>query len=379
MRIAPAYKAFNRLLAGLLLGLAAARGAAQEPIEWLTDDQFDAQLEQDFRGTWAERAVRDGLRSLSANTRVATLLDRRVDPGELLDLNLQDKTLREALEAIAADRRVGLSIVGPVAYLGPTATAERLRTVAALRAEDVEKLPLAARRAWQRRRPMRWADLATPRQLLADIGAAAGIEMVGIEELPHDLWAAADLPPLSLAEALTLVLGQFDATFEIASNGRQIALRPLPEEVAIERTFPAGAQAAAQARKYRELLPRCDVTVAGGKIVVRGRLEDIERIDVAQSGTRTVTRITAEPEKNYTLTVERKPLRAVLGRIAEDAMLTMEIDGASLEREGISLDDEVTFTVENATLDKLLEAAVSAAGLKFRREGQTVEVFAGGE
>ena len=175
------------------------------------------------------------------------------------------------------------------------------------------------------------------------------------------------------------MLAQFDLTFQVSPNGAEIGLLPLPEEVAIERTFPAGAKPAEQVRDYRRLLPECEVELSGGRIVVRGRIEAIERIEVSRQGSRVSTRVSAEPSKRYSMAIQSQPLEAVLNHIAKETSLTIEIDNDSLAAADIASDGPVTFTVEEATLDELLEAAVSAAKLNFSRDGQDVRVFAGEE
>ena len=47
--------------------------------------------------------------------------------------------------------------------------------------------------------------------------------------MPHDLWAAADLPPISLVDRLTLIAIQFDLTFKVAEHGKRLELVPVPE------------------------------------------------------------------------------------------------------------------------------------------------------
>ena len=58
-----------------------------------------------------------------------------------------------------------------------------------------------------------------PADLLAQLGRLGDVEIIGIERVPHDLWAAADLPPLSLVDRLTLIAVQFDLTFKVAAGG----------------------------------------------------------------------------------------------------------------------------------------------------------------
>ena len=182
--------------------------------------------------------MRQALRSLSREKRTATLLDRRVDPEQKIDAQISDVPLRAALQQIAEKHGLGVSILGSVIYVGPAEAAARLRTLAALRADDARRLPLPAARKFQRTKPMHWNDLAAPRGLLTKLAEENGLELTGLDLAPHDLWAAADLPPLSLTDRLTLIAVQFDLTFDVQSAGAGLRLAPLPRRVALTRNYP---------------------------------------------------------------------------------------------------------------------------------------------
>ena len=52
---------------------------------------------------------------------------------------------------------------------------------------------------------MAWDELAEPRTLLAALARENGLEIEGLDRVPHDLWPAADWPPMSLVDRLTLI------------------------------------------------------------------------------------------------------------------------------------------------------------------------------
>ncbi len=139
---------------------------------------------------------------------------------------------------------LGVSRLGAVVYLGPPSAAQRLRPIAAAFDRAVRRLPAASQRKFFQSKPLAWEDLSTPRDLLEQLGRQNGIQIAGLERLPHDLWAAADLPPLSLAERLTLIAAQFDLTFKIAAGGARLNLAPVPEASPrcrpTARRFPPG-------------------------------------------------------------------------------------------------------------------------------------------
>ena len=158
--------------------------------------EFQQRLAQPVDILWKGNPLRAALRGLSEAQQVAILLDRRVDPGQKLDLTIQGKPLEAALQTIADRCGLGVSRLGAVVYLGPPSAAQRLRPAAAAFAQAVRRLPTATQRKFFQSKALAWEDLSTPRDLLAQLGQQSGVEIDGLERVPHDLWAAADLPPL---------------------------------------------------------------------------------------------------------------------------------------------------------------------------------------
>ena len=348
---------------------------AEERIDWLTGPNLRKKLDQPASVAWSGRPLREALEGLSRLEQTAILLDRRVDPGQPMEFSRQDVELRTLLEEIAESRKLGVSFLEPVAYFGPPETARRLCTVAEMRRDDVAKLPNAQRLKWIRLRAWGWEDLAEPRQLLAELAEEGDFEIERLDKaIPHDLWAAASLPPLSLSDRLTLVLAQFDLTFELA--GGKLKLVRIPEEVWIERSYPGGRQPQELADQLTERLPELKVRVEQGKLIVRGLLEQHEQI--GQGPTRP-PKVAATAEKDLsrlrvTLTVTRIPLSVVLENFRQQLGLTIEVDAKRLEQAGKSLEERTSFEIKNASVDEALRAALSPAGLSFRRDEKRVQV-----
>jgi predicted RecB family endonuclease len=58
--------------------------------------------------------------------------------------------------------------------------------------------------------------------------------------------------------------------------------------------------------------------------------------------------------------------------------LELRFDQKAIEEGGISLQEQVVFSVKDATVDDLLRAVLSPAGLACRRNGKAVQVFPSG-
>jgi len=357
-----------------------AAAGAEPPVAWLDGTSLEQRLRTPVDVFWSGTPLRQAIVSLAENQRAAVLIDRRVDPGQKLDLEWNDLPLGDIYRRVAESRQLGVVWLGPVAYFGPVQVTSRTRTLAELRRGEVRRLPAAAARKLLRPERMRWDDFATPRDLLARLAAESRIEISGLEQVPHDLWAGADLPALSLVDRLTLVAGQFDLTFEMAADASAVALVPVPDEVVLVRSYPGGDDPQALADRWAALVPQSQVKVVAGEVFVRGRLEDHEQIAAAAQPpppTRRPTsrsRRTSEGEKRFTVRDGKGPLGPVLEQLAGKLGLTLKIDREALQRADVSLQQPISFSVDKATLEELFEAVLTPAGCTFRVEGNVLEV-----
>ena len=185
---------------------------------------------------------------------------------------------------------------------------------------------------------------------------------------------------MDLGSALTdvhgLVLCQFDLTFEPARDGASIRLIPMPEKPVIERDYSVAGSAAEAAAKLKktELMADAEVSVAGGKVVVRGRQEDQEIVSELLAG-RTARRTTvSEGRKVYSMPRVDAPVSKLLETIGRQLSLEIRIDRPAVAAAGISLEKSVQVDVKDVSADQLLNAVLEPAGLTYERRGDLVEV-----
>jgi hypothetical protein len=290
-------------------------------------------------------------------------------------LKIAQAPLREALEQIAAALELEVAMLDSVIYLGPPPAARRLRTLSALREAEANELPAAARQTLLAEAAWSIEFLSVPRELLKQSAARDGIEVANLEAIPHDLWPAVALPPLSLIDRWTLVLNQFDLTFRIAPGGQRIALTEIEPPVTLTRRYPL-RQGEAQLRNVIErAAPDAVVERSSGGLVVRGRVEDHEQIAAALAGTVKSPLVTSPMlATQYTMTVRNESLARVMESLRQRLEVNFEIDSEALQSADISTEQLVTLEVRQVSLDELLTALFKPVGLSFRRDGQTVHV-----
>ena len=354
--------------------------AAEPSVPWLAGRELDEKLAEPITAEWSGAPLKRAIADLSRTHRVSLFLDRRIDPDRPITLAVKATPLAGVCDELATSAGIGFCRLGPLGYFGPRHICEGLPTVAALRDEDVARLPAEARAAWGRASPWSWPDFATPRELVEQLAAAAHVRIEGLDLLPHDLWAAANLPPLSVAQRLTLVAAQFDLTWQLKDDGRAARLVAWPEKPTVERTYSAGTRARELAKQWASIAPQSQIRVEGTKLIVRGRLEDQLRIIGSR---KTPTRVT-KPSKPgaiqvYTLKLEAVPLDRLLDKLRAQLDLQFEIDEPGVAQAKIDMQQNVSLKVEQATLDQLLEAALKPAGLSFVRQGNKVRVRPAGK
>jgi hypothetical protein len=357
-----------------LLGLGSPARCVEPTGSWATGIEIKRQLATPASVSWDRVPLARGLATLSRAQRLAIVLDRRIDPDQPVNLAAISEPLSDILERLAAQLGVGYCQLGPVAYLGPAEMAQRLRTLAAMRLDETRALPAASARKFLAMRSWPIEELAEPVQLAVHLATEAGVEMTGAEKIPHDLWPAADWPPLSWLDRLTLLLAQFDLTFRIVEGGQRIEVLPVSDKVQVTRSYAAGRDGKAVAQRWAKDLPAAQVSLTDGKIRVAARVEDHEAIETRMRGKPLSPPPVALGIERYQLSIENASLAKVINELADRLNLTVTWDKAAIESAGLSADQLVTVKIQDADLDRLLRAVFQGTGLGARRNDRTVTI-----
>lgn len=349
-------------------------------VEFLTGQPFQDALDRPVSLVWQDQAIRDGLRRLMAAQRVSILLDRRIDPGRTLSLQLRNVPLRELLERVAAECRAQAVVVDSVVYLGPPSTAARLRTVMEMQSVALRNESLVpARRSQEllRRSTREWPDLETPAAIINDIAKQYGLRLTPDASIPHDLWAGATLPSLTADQQLLLVLGQFGLSFEWQENGQAIRVVPMPENPRTQREFQVRTGSPADAlAKLKAAFPEADITSAGRRLRAIGTVEQLEAMEQTINPSRTVARSTPKPSGQtvFSFEVRSAPLSAVMRRLSEQAGFEFDYDVEQLRAAGISLETKLDLKLQNASTDEMLHGLFDRFNIVFEVEGSRVKL-----
>jgi hypothetical protein len=359
-------------LAWCALLVAPEHAAGQEETRWRTGALLHRHLRTEAGITWGGKPLRAGLLALAHHHRTPIMLDRRVDPGQRVDLAVGGIVLRDLYAEIAKNRQLALAEIGPVLYFGPTGDTEKLATLVEIRKNEIDAISAAATRKLSVATAWHWNDLTTPRDLIRDLTRSYGLTVVDLEEsVPHDLWPAMDFPAMGFVERMTLLTAGFGMTFTVASDGT-VRLLPLPDTVAVRREYRVGGNTEELARKMALMLPDGKFELSADKMVVAARVEEHEMIARVIRGGSTGNGggTPTAGEKVYTLNVENKPAGAILKTLEVQAGYRVEYDRSLTD----SLRTLVSFRVDNARIEQVLRKTLDPLGLQFALEGKTITV-----
>jgi hypothetical protein len=380
------------MFVALLLSLqTAAAGEANDQMDFVTGSEFRSALEQAFSTSTDNDSLRGIVRGIETAKHVSIVVDRRLDPTGARSMRVTGSTLKEGLERLAAEADAGATIIGNSVYFGPRATAAKLRTLQVLRIQELSernaRISDRRRSELTQARTFRWNDLDRPADLIRRLASEHNLALVGIERVPHDLWAGGTLPDAGAVEILTLILAQFDLTFGWSDQGAGITIEQIPDRVATERSYdpPAGLSAAAAISRWQEELPDLVAREEKGKIIVSGTEEMHEVVKRVRrggratdhAGSRTPQSSVPLNRRRYSLKIQQKPASAILNELAkpENGEITFEFSRADFKAASIDLDQLVTFEVQNVTIDRLLKATLDPLGVDFEIRDRTVRLM----
>jgi hypothetical protein len=356
--------------------------AADETPSARTVQRGGPSLERTATVQWQRVPLQNALSRLKPVFLEPVFVDRRVDPAQRVSLEIEGATFSEVLQKLSAASSLGYSEFQSIHYLGPTAAAEQLRTVAAVRRAEAGRLPARSRAALELKQAVTWPRLTEPRQLITSLVERRGWRIDHAERIPHDLWAAGELPSIAFSDQLTLLLIGFDLTFEIKAAGQTLEIVPL-KELTIRREYELPTRSSNAIEPLRQVLGEAKSHRLQEKtLIVDARVEQHERLAELLRGRSPAAPVgdrTRQTKRVFTLRVEEQPVGAVLNELASRLGWSLEIDSEAIRAAGLSLDRRVSFSVENGDEDELLEAALSPAGLDYGREGKRLRIVPRGE
>lgn len=319
---------------------------------------------------WQGVTLRSAAERLNESQGLFIWLDRRLDPATEVNLAASQMPVARVLDELTERLGADWVAVGDFIYLGPPAAAGELRTLLALSERETSQLASGVQRKLRQTSSLDIARLTQPRQLVEQLAQQAGLRVEHADRVPHDVWPAAKLPPMSTADQLAILLFGFELRWRASDGGRglriesietPLAWRHLYERSQLEQT---GVEIEAAAME-----PGPEAS----RVWVSGPLELHERLlDRRVRSPRRAPPAPASSRQVYSLEVAEQPVGEIIAQLAAQLGKRLEIDPRLAGKPALA--QRVSFEVKQAELGELLEAACAPVGIAARVAGDTIHL-----
>lgn len=363
------------------LCLFSAVSLAAEPEKFATGTEFAKQLNRPLMASRDYSPLRSVLDRFAEDRRIAICLDRRIDPGCLVLVDLQAAYFDVGIETLISKVPAKVVVFADTLFVTSPRTAETLRTRMALAERELEKLPkssLQRQLELSRKVPMYWEALTSPRDLLVDFAHRFDVTIQNPDEIPHDLWARGQLPSVDLIAGVMFVAAQFDRDLKWIDS-RTIQLVPQNPDPQLEQDHVFRGRTQQQvAELLQKNFPDRKIRMRTDRFRMSGKLEEHEAVEILL-GNRAPRKASAPviattlANRRFTLRMVHRPFFELLG-VLEKQGIEFERNTQQLEAAGIDFHQQISLELENATIEKLLTEACTPLGLAYQIEGTRVEL-----
>lgn len=251
---------------------------ADEPASFNTGKDLQTALAANISWFSIGSELGNQLRDLQAQANVVILRDRRIDPHRLISVETKFVPRVQVLKQISATIPDGaFCITEDFACIGSADAIHRLPVLLSHNSGQVTRLRKEIDAASFRRLTAKidasWEQLSEPRQILLDHAETAGFVIKNPDAIPHDVWAEARLPRMSFAELATVVLNQFDLTFQLAGDRAELTILPIDPEEIMEHRYEVGSKVkAALVTVWQQIAPEIEIKWTGANATVTSTL-----------------------------------------------------------------------------------------------------------
>ena len=221
----------------------------------------------------------DQLRELQKQSGVFILRDRRIDPHRLISVHTEIVSRAQVLRQISATIPDGaFCLTENLACVGTAEAVYRLPILLNQRTREAESIRKSigagSSRGLTTRIGTSWENLSEPRRILLDHATIAGMAITNPEAIPYDLWAAGQLPRMTFVEVATVILNQFDLTFDLAGDRSEMTVVPIDQNTPLEHRYLVGSRLkSVMTATWRQEVPDIEVHWSGPNATITTTLQ----------------------------------------------------------------------------------------------------------
>lgn len=362
-------RTFIGLAAIIVLATTSTSLLAQQ--KWLQDSQLTrAATTAAVSVEWQEAPLRDRLNELAKRQNIGIFLDRRVNGSQSVSISAINVTFEEFVWRLCEQLELGVCRIENVYYVGPKSTAGVLQHELRLINSSIAGSDATMRRKWLTKRTFSIAELAEPRNLIANACQSVDCEPTQLESIPHDLWRESSFPPSSTATMLTLLLAGFDKSFEADSNLKSLAIVDIPEREIVTRSYKYEGKTKPLVTEIANAYPDIDIDTSIKKtLTVSGPADDllgIHRMVVHDQ----IAEVADLSQQLFTIqTAEKRG--SILASIANQLQRKLVYTQDQTEK----LSERIELDLANASVDQLIRETLKGSGFGYRITDDQLEII----
>lgn len=370
-----------RQLVAVIACLAAVAVSGAEPARKpLTEAAFHRAITEPLTARFDDIELGALLKTLGEERQIAFLLDRRIDPTRHVSWRTGGEPLLDAVDDRLSAEHASARAVGSTVFIGPEESLKKLRTVIALRKQELDrggKPALKQQFQLLRGNSISWNEATTPKEALDEVSARWKIRINKSDDVPYDLWPAGRLYDVNFIEALSVFLIQYERTFEWNAAFDAVTIVPMPDKVWIERRHEVPAtRRDTLVNDVDGVLKSIDHTLEKDRLMVRASIEDHEKISTMlgqRPGKSTPTKVSAVPlkQRQFSLTAEKVRIGDALQALREQGV-TVRYDEQAFQSAGIDLNKRIDLKLNKASADLFLKTLCEPLGVDYMIDGTTV-------
>ena len=330
---------------------------------WRTGADLEQFIKSPVSVSWQYAELGPRLTQFSRSQKLAVVLDRRIDPNQLIDLTVRNVSVEQFLLRVAQASGGSFCRFGDCIYIGPVENARRLLAIDAILSSGSKK------NRWSRTAAESWPRLSTPQEVITRWSQDNEFAINQLERIEHDLMSAVNIPPMRLDMRLALLLSQFDLWFRQNKTGTDVTIVDPPEKLKATLRLVGYDATKELLDRVRSAAPDAKVVKSRKMISVTGNAEELEfaRNVIIESWQPELTEL---DKKRFQLKVKNER-----GQILNAVAQQLELEVLIAEDCKAMLKDVVAIEVKDATVTELLDAILTDTPCSFLFEGQILKIY----
>ncbi len=344
--------------------------AAKAQSSLRTDKQFKqygCDLPVEFQ--WVGLELRDQVDSLCRVQRIGLWFDRQLDGTRTLDLAAKDVTLHQALWLAAGKCDAGVALLDDAFYFGPQLKAAALPNLLAELEASVKSIVKEQAAIKKLLAPISFKAEAfrQPRETIARLAEKGDVTIIGIDQIPLDVWQAFELPKRPTIECIALCCYGFDLWPSVDAAGA-ISIQSLILPSEIRRIFPKIKQNMKAVEELATQFPAAKISDSPNGLELEGSLEAIAEME-RRLAFKSAAKQLESAEKRYSISTEasRGNLLATMA-----SQLTLELEYSP--EAGTVLNEVIKIEFQDEPMPKILSQIMEGTGWAAELDGKKLKI-----